>query len=281
MAKEDPAAPQAKTPAAPATPATPEEAPPAKDIFAHFAAESGEAEAKDPNEALVARLDAMEKTNKGLQEQLAGSQRHLMSLMSTPVRPAATAEPKPPAPVQVSVEGLPDPITAPEAYAKALNERISGAITTGIEGRIEYAEASRQHKASSQAGHQERADALWEEFRETYPDLAEDETLVEVAVRRVSQRAQRRGVDLDTYMFRTSENFMADVAAETRKVQEKYKKADKPEPKPGEGQGAQDDPGRTGGIFGGVPASGGPAAPDAEGDMVKELQDVQRKTGFY
>lgn len=172
-----------------------------------------------------------------------------------------TFTPAPPA-----EEPLPDPIQDPKGYERGLTER--------IERRMKAAEEAQHAQARSQAQSSQRFDALFDDFREAHPELAEHEDRVEFVTTRVVQAAKQRGWDLDQYMFGQTRRFFSDVAREYEKTFGRAEEDENDDP--------NQDTGRAG-VFGG--AVGGPkttpAAKDQPGDMVKELQEIQRKMGLF
>lgn len=190
---------------------------------------------------------------------------------------------------KVDMSGLPSAADDPDGFSKGLNERLGKAISESV-GAItthERAVAAQANERSS------RTQGLWDEFTELHPELDDYQDYVEVAATRVAKRAQRRGLDLDTYMFKGSDQFLSDVAEEANKIVKPLLEKGKGEEgnkgeegEKGEGEKGEEGADRTGGIFGGLDGQegGGPSA-EAEGlktdSLLKDLEDIQRKTGYY
>lgn len=256
-----------RTPKVKDKPAEPEE----KDIFQALGlpqdpeavAKAKEAEANEPKVAdLLKQLQDMEARLKHTEEA------NLALTQTTQVSPAVK---EPPA---VSYEGMPDPVVDAEGYGKELHRRIAA--------NLEAVAAYNRDLQRSQQGTSDRYEQLWEDFAAQYPEAAEDEDTIEVIAASVVKKAQRRGIDPERYMFGNRVKFLADVAGEYERI---YGPKEKPEgevtstPK---GVDDEDDPGRTGGIFGGSESGGAPApARPGKSDMIKDIQDMQRRTGFW
>lgn len=211
---------------------------------------------------LSERVERAERTNAALLAQPAPQPVYAPAHNPQPYAPAYTQ----PAPQGLSFEGLPDPVTDPKAYGEALAARIA---QQNIEA-MRAAQASQQQQQASES----RVEALWERFEEQYPDLAGDETLVEVAATKVVKEMAKRGVDVQKYMFLTSDQFLSDVADRMKKDFGKlFDKDDEPAPQA---------PDRTAGIFGGTEGVPKPAAAAVgkPGDFVKDLQDLQKRDGY-
>ena len=216
-------------------------------------------------DALVARLDRLEQDNQTLQQSN-------LALMSTPRQ-----EYNPPpaqAPTPGIMEGLPDPVSEPESYGKELERRITDRIDNALTQQSGVHD--QQQKTSG------RIEALWGEFAEhpKYKDYAENVDRVEFAATKVAKRAEAKGLNIDKYMFTTSEQFFSDIAVEMDKTFPKAepdaKKKDGDKPK-----GEEEE--RTGGIFGGL-ESGGKPAEDAKaeaGDMLEDITELQRKSEYF
>ena len=224
-------------------------------------------EPKAPDvDALIARMDRLETDNQTLQQSN-------LALMSTP-RQQYEPLPAPVAATPGIMEGLPDPVSEPEGYGKELERRIVDRIDSGIAQKSSALD--QQQKTSG------RIEALWGEFNEhpKYKDYAENVDQVEFAATKVAKRAEAKGLNIDKYMFTTSEQFFSDIAVEMDKTFPKApvddKKGDEPKDK-----GEEEE--RTGGIFGGV-ESGGKPVQDTKaeaGDMLEDLTDLQRKTEYF
>jgi hypothetical protein len=188
---------------------------------------------------------------------------------------------------QVDTSGLPDPITDPEGFNKGLNDRISRAVET--------AQRNVSIEQSNQQSIQQRADALWEDFSEKYPWLKDKQDLVEFVAGKVAQRAQGKGLDLSRYMFVTPDLFFGDVIKGLGDLGVTQPSDEDPDGASGDtpatAQGApqrpaqgSEPPDRTAGLFGGQDSGGRPAKgaeQDTPGDMLKDLKDLQRASGYF
>jgi len=245
-------------------------------IFEHFGledkpktpAEKPEGDKKPVDvDALVARLDRLESDNQTLQQSN-------LALMSTPrqtyTAPAAPAV----APAPGIMEGLPDPVSDPDNYGKELERRIAGRIDSAL--TQQSTTHSEQQKSSG------RIEALWGEFADhpKYKDYAGNVDQVEFAATKVAKRAEAKGLNLDQYMFTTSEAFFSDIAVEMDKT---FPKAEPDDKKKADDKDKGEEEERTSGIFGGVESGGKPGEdPKAEaGDMLEDLTSLQRKSEYF
>lgn len=127
--------------------------------------------------------------------------------------PIAKQDPVPMAPVH-DYSKAPDPAVDPKGYAAFVLE----------ESRkdVEYEKQLflyQQRQAKTQG---DRVSGLWQDFTENYEIYAKDQTKVEVAATRVAERARAKGIDVDTYMYGTSDQFMKDVVKEIDKLWPDY-----------------------------------------------------------
>ncbi len=224
--------------------------------------ETKKAEPSTEVDALVARLDRLEQDNRTLQQSN-------LALMSAP---KPVYDPGPPPIVEPVQADLPDPVSDPAAYNAEINRRMDARIDSVVASVTQQFETKQQGTS--------RVDALWDEFAESHSEYAENQDRVEFAATKVVQRAQKKGVNLDTYMFTTSDQFFSDV---TKEMDKTFPKAD---PKPAEGDPKPPEDGeelRTGGIFGGAESGSKPAASekDTGGDLLTDLQDLQKASGFF
>jgi hypothetical protein len=196
------------------------------------------------------------------------------------VSPTQVAEPK------LNLENLPDPIVDRVGYGQELAKR----TLAYQQDMAKYAQSQMQPAPGG------NFQQLWEDFTTDFAPYAEDEEGIEFAVTKVKRQAERRGLDVNKYMFQNRDRFFQDVV----------KVYDERFGKPGQEDGDEDNsrdtqrrqrgaqrrdmddangdvPDRTQGIFGGIDASGGNRAPRAPqaGDLIKDLQDIQRKTGYF
>lgn len=236
----------------------------------------------DPRDDRIARLEAaLDAMQRRADEQEATN----VALTTRTTQPQA---PQPPA--ALSFEGLPDPVEDPKAYGEQLQSRIDQMI----QSRMQYDRDLRAH----QGAQTQTKDVLWEDFSEAFPDYAADEERVGFVTQKVLKRAAARGLDTDRYMLGNSNRFFRDIVKEYNNVFGEPETADddedfEPEPKPRRRtqRRAQDDDyeprGRTGGILGGMDGGAGrqprgrTPTDEGPGDMIKEIQEIQRKGGYY
>lgn len=213
-------------------------------------------------EGANARIDALDRTNLALSTQA----------------PKIVDVPKEP---KLNLDNLPDPVDHPQEYAREVMQR-------GAQYQAQLTDFhAKSNQPATQGGDYE---LLWQDFKDANKDYATDEDGLEFAVSKVRKNMQRRGVDMDKYMFGNSDRFFRDITKEYDKRFGKPDGEDADEPveaasrKRVKAQASDDDDGsRTEGIFGGIDGSSSgrtPAKPPV-GDMIKDLQDIQRKTGYY
>lgn len=217
----------------------------------------------DQMAALLQQIGAM---NQRFEDQ----QQQLTALMTQ--APQYTAPTPPPAPPPAPADELPDPAIDPEGYSRALQERILKGVKDIVEANA--------NSASQQQQRTSRTDGLWSEFEDLYPDYADNPDRMEFIANQVARKAKDRGIDVERYMFATRGKFMKDLTAE-------YDKVFGSPVDPGTGDDDDEDTGdtnRTGGIFGGLGEGGqrmSGGRQEAPSDMIKELQEMQRKRGIY
>ena len=222
-------------------------------------AEKDDGKAKEPSVAdLMAQITA-------LNSRIDTSERTNLALMANPTHEVrSTVVTKP----QLDMTKLPDPVNEPEAYATAVAERTNKYISEQFQ-----VQQTQQQESKAQ---DTRLQNLWGRFEDKYEDYAGDQRKVEFAASEAIREAQARGMDVQKYMFGASEHFFADVV----------KKMDEVFGKPGKNDPEQDDPtdtSRSTHIFGGLESGGRMSKPSKEdvGDMVKEIHDLQKRTGFF
>lgn len=190
----------------------------------------------------------------------------------------AAAAPQQDQPVAISLAGLPDPSDDLDGYQKGLSERISKAVEAGVNSRIAAYEGAQRMQQDERG----KRDRLWSEFQEKYEDLADYEDHIEIAANKVARRAAQRGLDVQRYMFVTTDKFLEDVAAETRKLVGPLLEKEEGAEGAGEGDNDEHPEGRTAGIFTGAP-------PETKGgkketkfpSLSDDLMTIQRATGYY
>lgn len=195
----------------------------------------------------------------------------------TTAQPVLKVEPKEP---QFSLENMPDIVADDgKSYAAELAKR-TAQYTKDLQ---DFHQA--KQTASAPAPGQNPSE-LWNEFSQSYADYAADQEGIEFATQKVVAQAQRKGLDVNRYMFQNSDRFFRDVVKVYDERFGKPEAEEEVEPTPRRRAKRQEEPedeGRTGGIFGGIDHSSGKGTPSAPppGDMVKDLQDIQRKMGYY
>lgn len=251
-----------------------------------------EEDAPGPRDTLTAQVDVADLLRQvaEMKQQLEQSQRIDTTLMTTQVE----VRPEPPKPV--SYEGLPDPVVDPVAYARGIEQR----IVQNINQQRDY-EQGQQRSAVTR---EQKFQAIWDDFSDRYEDIALEPKKLEFAVKSVVDSAKARGIDLDRYMFGARERFMSDVAKEFeqtfgREEQEEDTPAPRKRGRPRNEDRTPprrnlrvvndrdtDDDGRTGGIFGGNESGGARTQTQSDpnsksADMIRDLHDMQRKSGFF
>lgn len=192
-------------------------------------------------------------------------------------------------PPELNLEGLPDPIADQKAYAAAIIQR----------GR-DYDRATQDWQKRQQEASAPRTygnpEALWEDFTQANPDYAADESGIRFATSEVAARLAKRGVDVAKFMYTKSDLFFKDVVKEYDKrfgkpetddegdeIEDSRRGEERPRPRRMQQRDQDDgDDGRTAGILSGMDNAvrPGPKGP-APGDLIKDLQDIQRKSGYF
>jgi hypothetical protein len=213
-----------------------------------------ETAAKGPTmEDLIAKIGE-------LQSQVEQSQKERMALFTAAPVKTDTA----PQAVELKLDDLPDPTLSPEAYSKALSERVAGYVKSTT--------AAEQARLNAERQGNNRVEQLWSEFSTKHAEYAENQELAEFAALQVARELQGKGIDLERYMFQNRDAYFKDVVTKMDKL------VPKAEPE------AEAEPERTAGIFGGLESGGAPARgrqPQRMPDMVQDLQESQRKSGFF
>lgn len=203
-----------------------------------------------------------------LQQQIADMNAEMTRLRQTSA--ALMTQPTvamPPMLPQVSFDNLPDPVVDPTGYGRELAARTQQAIQN------QHIMAA--YQAEQQASANGKLDALWEDFQNQYADYAGDYRRVEYAATQVANRLSRKGLDVNRYVYASSDDFFREVAAEMDDIF-------------GSGQVEEttetEDDTRTVGIFGGMESGGRPTSgttQEGPTSMVGEIQNWQAKHGFY
>jgi hypothetical protein len=268
------------------------------DIFAQLGwdrlSEPKEEPVEDDARAEEDRVKALEAKLAKLDERVAVSARTNAALLSQ--SPVVVSGPqKDDEPPKIDTSGLPDPVSDPEGHTAQLTARIAAAVEARAVKRIEAIAAENAARAEQV----NRTKQLWDQFEENYPDLADNRDFVEIAAVRVAEKAQARGVDMQKYMTVGAEQFLADVAEETKRRFGKAIEAERDttdeEEEPTADNSADGNiqmqsvlekmnGGRTVGIQGGIPTGGGAKGKgknDEGSDFIADIHQLQRKLGLY
>lgn len=246
-------------------------------IFDHFR-ESGRFGDPDPDPTpaappaaddqlarIQATLERLEQENRDLRERL--------------YRPDPSPAPAvPPPQPKFDLQGLPDPVQDLDGFRRDLETRVNG--------YVQHATATSVQQVREETSSATEAERLWAEFQRNYPDWAKYEELTSSVASQLVNRVKARGGDPKKYLFQDSKTFYSDL---DRELRSKYGALLTPEEAEEEDERRAadlmgEDDGRTAGLFGGQESGGRPSAPkpgQESGDMVKDLQDLQRKTGFF
>lgn len=206
---------------------------------------------------------------KALNERVDKADRTNLALMTAPPQvPQSVVQPQ--GPKGLDFKGLPDPSMDPEGFTKASQERVQAYVSELIKNSQEI---------DAQRGSQkEQVDALWNRFSSEYADYAADREKVEFAASKVAHTARTRGMDINKYMFGAGQEiFLKDVKETMDRV------FGAPKSKEQDDDEGVDDNSRALSIFGGQESGGrmGSKPPEEAGDMLKDIQEIQRKTGLY
>lgn len=261
---------------------------PTAEIFDDVDGENKGKQEEDRYEKLAAQLAQLAKDNEELRQ----------SQMQGLVMPSNAND------FQVQLDdpmkiALPDPALDPDGFDKAQAER----------NRIRDENRQRQRDADErkQKHIKDKADQLQTSFAELYPEHAADKEKTDFASMQVLKDAQARGINVEAYMFRTQDRFLADVAKRYEKIfgnpvendefqedeaQDDYQEVRRRKAAPAgrtqpRRRNRQEDDSmvqRTGGIFGGTESGGRPTRSkqdeDNGPDMIDDIQTMQRKYGF-
>lgn len=235
-------------------------------IFDHFEAQNpGGGTGGEPKKTPEVDLTALQAQITALSSRLEQSEATNRALLTQAPRTEPVQQTT--APAGIDLKGLPDPIEESEKYGIMLAERIAAHTKAVTEAA--------QNSMRSEQSQEKQIEELWEGFGKKYSDLAEDQDRVEFAATKVAKEAKAKGMDVSKYMFVTRDQFYADVA---KKHEELFGK-----PSDGDDNDTPEEPDRTAGIFGGMESGGRPATgkQPPQGDMIKDLQDLQRKGGYF
>jgi hypothetical protein len=191
--------------------------------------------------------------------------------------------------MKVDLSGLPDPVDKPAEHAAELQARMNAALDARTHAlRSEFQGQTSQSQA---------AERLWSNFADAYPEHAKHRDRVEFIATKVAEEANARGIDLNSYLH-GSTKFIDDVAKRMNDTFGGYDDDDDDDgddTPTGQRHGApmrqgldrdddDDDDGRTAGIAGGIESGGAPSAgrqKPKSGDMIADIQDIQRRSGFF
>ncbi len=146
-----------------------------------------------------------------------------------------------PAVPTVDTSGGPDPVTDPEGFQK----HVKGQIDAGVSAGLKTITDAQTNSAS--------IGKLHARLIEAHPALAKSPGLVEQAAEAIVQRAVSKGLTAKDAMFANEDQFIEDVAAETNKRIEVFRKEAGVDAAPSENDDSDDPafpPGGMGGIFG-------------------------------
>lgn len=225
--------------------------------------DNGQQETKGPTtedllkqiSALTERLDRTEKANLALMTQ-------------APVYQPQTQQLEAP---KVDMSNLPDPSLEPERYAAEVAKRTQ----EFIDARGKY----NAEKNDPEVDNSQRAAALWNKFSTKYKKYAGDPSRVEFAAVQVANELRSQGVDLNRYMFGPGQETYLES------VKDKYEEIFLPKPLDNDKDDDNDeDNSRSATVLGGIESAGRHSRARKEedgGDMVKEIQEIQIKSGLY
>lgn len=212
-------------------------------------------------QSLTTRVETAERTN--------------AALMSAP--PVTVTQKGPPQFKQPEFKNLPDPSIDPEGYAAAVHTQVAKQVQDYVKETSDY--------QANQVDPSDQARELWNKFTTSYKEYAGNQDQVEFAASKVAQEARAKGLDPQKYMFGPGQDyFLRDVKDMVVKVfGDPTKKTEDDEDDGGEDNG--NDISRSMSIFGGLESAGRPGKKTNDvaekGDMIKEIQEIQRKTGFH
>lgn len=237
-------------------------------------------------DATAVAMHALQEQIAMLRENQQRSARGVTSLLS---QTGGTAEPTI---ATFNTDGLPDPVTDPQGYAREIANRGASVIAS-----------QRAHDAWVQENtvRQSKAlDTIWHDFSEKYPEYASHEKLVQAAVGNLVSSAQTRRLDVNKMIFGDTENFFADVKKEMEDMAggaNIFTTGDEDEGDENDGgasnaagasgdalEAGDEDLGRTAGVFGGQDSGGRPnpsAKKDVDMDMFAEIRKFQQKEGWH
>lgn len=246
---------------------------------------NGRAIPKEGGKAAGPTIEDLQKQLAAMNERVEAAER-VQTVITNPVH----VDPAPPKEPVFNLEGLPDPMASPEAYAKEMGAR-QQAYSKSLHNFYQEQDRANQSKAANY-------NQLWTDFATQNDSYAADMEGVEFATNKVRKTLERKGVDVNRYMLTNTDRFFSDItkaydarfgAPEGDDLDVRQEPTQRPR-QPAQRRTldhASDDVSdqetqRTGGIFGGIDSGGNRAPPTPPpGDMIKDLQDIQRKMGYY
>jgi hypothetical protein len=254
-------------------------------IFDHFE-KPAEQEAKPKegptSEELLAKLNA-------LQEQLDAQERDFArssSMRPTHQEPVVQLGEEP----KLDLTNLPDPVTHATEYAQAILQR----GRDYDKRQSAYEQRKTQANTPQQMGDPE---ALYGDFTEQFPEYAAEDTRMRFVTAEVTGKLAKRGIDVQRYMYTRPEAFFSDLTKEYDKTfgspreddgSEAHVQVEEVAPRRQRKARTQvedeGDDGRTAGIVSQTergPATQQQARLGKPDGMIDELQQIQRKSGYF
>lgn len=210
-------------------------------------------------DSLLEKFARLEERFNSVQQSLDQERRTNMALMTRPTTEISQIPQKP------QPKDLPDPYVDKDGYAAVLRENVLSELAYEREQ-----ERAQNRQANDQNS---RTQALFAQFAAKYPDHAKNTELVEAAAVAASKAAASRGMNVETYMFANSDQYIEDVKS----------KIDQWAPPTTKVDDDGDDDNRTLGIPGGLESRGnvvGAGEDKAAGALFDGVRDWQQKGGW-
>lgn len=156
-----------------------------------------------------ARIEALAKQLTDMQNRLSEAERTNMALLTMPQgnRSQVTDQPMFVDPMTVK---LPDPALDPDGFDAATARRNE----LRDQNRTSKAEFESRRKREQD----DKVEDLWANFSSKFEDYAGDREKIDFVSIKLAKAAQRRGIDVERYMFVTQDKFMQDIVSEYNKV---------------------------------------------------------------
>lgn len=139
---------------------------------------------------------------------------------------------------------------------------------------IEQREAAQREEEARRTAASRDANALWTDFSSTYKEYADKGDQVGYAYQKVTGKLAEKGINVAEYANLHRTALFKQVAEEYDSIFGS--------PKAVKEDSDPDDSNRTAGIFGGFESGGQPnKGKEQPGDMIKDLKDIQRASGFF